>query len=43
MTKNGSIALEMMPEKFQAVLSLAKYVSVDPFWKNSIQNTTETR
>jgi hypothetical protein len=25
------------------VLSLAKYVSVEPFWKKSIQNTTETR
>ena len=43
MTKKGSIAFEMMPENFQSVLSLAKYVSVEPFWKNSIQKTIEIR
>ena len=43
MTKKGSIAFEMMPEKLQFVLSLAQYVSVEPFWKKSIQKTIETR
>src|SRR5262252_1113682 len=42
-TKKGSIAFEMMPENCQSVLSLAKYVRVEPFWKKSIQKTTEIR
>ena len=41
MTKKGSIALEMMPENFHSVLSLAQYVSVEPFWKKIIQKTIE--
>ena len=39
----GLIAFEMMPEKFQLVLSLAQYVRVEPFWKKIIQKTIDTR
>src|SRR5688500_7496585 len=41
-TQKALIELEMMPDTCQSVLSFAQYVSVEPFWWNTIQKTMTT-
>src|SRR5688500_13588390 len=43
MTHAGLIAFEMIPVTLHAVLSLAQYVSVEPFWWKTIQKTITIR
>src|SRR5262245_26938348 len=42
-TQPALMAFEMMPDTFQSVFSFAQYVSVEPFWWNTIQNTITIR
>ena len=42
-TQPGLSAFEMMPVTFHAVFSFAQYVSVEPFWWKTIQNTMTMR